>query len=108
MVYVGSANTAAIMAQLPDHPHILLLYNDPWGCYLAGPNATVPPLVADRPRTVDSKVCLAFPDVRLVQIDICTMSCQHLSLHDCNGSLVGLKALKPVTQCQATPAFIPQ
>lgn len=30
MVYVGSANTAAIMAQLPDHPHILLLYNDPW------------------------------------------------------------------------------
>lgn len=78
------------------------------GCYLAGPNATVPPLVADLPRTVDSKVCLACPDVRLVQIDICTMSCQHFSLHDCNGSLVGLKAMKPVTQCQATPAFIPQ
>lgn len=56
MVYVGSANTAAIMAQLPDHPHILLLYNDPWGCYLAGPNAAVPPLVAYLPRTVDSKV----------------------------------------------------
>ena len=56
MVYVGSANTAAISAQLPDHPHILLLLQGALGSYLAGPNATLPSLVTDFPRTVYNKV----------------------------------------------------
>ena len=56
MVYVCSANKAAISAQLPDHPHFLLLLQRALGSYLAGPNATLPSLVTDFPRTVDNKV----------------------------------------------------
>ncbi|KAL0036462.1 hypothetical protein WJX77_008767 [Trebouxia sp. C0004] len=56
MVYVGSTDTTAISAQLPNHPHILLLLQRALSSYLAGPQATVPSLVADMPRTVDRKV----------------------------------------------------
>ncbi|DBA87887.1 TPA: hypothetical protein ACH3X1_004878 [Trebouxia sp. C0004] len=56
MVYVGSTDTTAISVQLPNHPHILLLLQRALGSYLAGPQGTVPSLVADMPRTVDRKV----------------------------------------------------
>ncbi|KAL0037002.1 hypothetical protein WJX77_008586 [Trebouxia sp. C0004] len=45
MVYVGSADTTAISAQLPNHPHILLLLQRALGSYLAGPHTTLPSLV---------------------------------------------------------------
>ncbi|DBA80491.1 TPA: hypothetical protein ACH3X1_007763 [Trebouxia sp. C0004] len=44
MVYVGSADTTAISAQLPNHPHILLLLQRALGSYLAGPHTTLPSL----------------------------------------------------------------
>ncbi len=55
MVYVGSADTTAVSAQLPNHPHILLLSQRVFGSDLARPNATLLSLVADFLHIVDSK-----------------------------------------------------
>ena len=56
MVYVVSASMAAMNAHLPNHRHILLLLQQALGCDLAGPDATLPPLVADFPCIADNKV----------------------------------------------------
>ena len=62
LIYMGSAaDMTAISAQLPDHAHILLSQRA-LGCYLAGPNASLPAVVTDYRCTTDSKVCVMMSD----------------------------------------------
>ena len=58
MAYVGLAETAAISAQLPNHPHMLLLLRA-FGSYLTGPNAALPSLVTDSPHTVVTRYIMS-------------------------------------------------